>query len=79
MKKEQVRINQQQCKAGDTVPGSMGEPRGNLANNIKIDLINDKVRRPISEIKLIRTDTTLDLSQRQRELERKLGDGFAEV
>ena len=42
MKKDVVRINQQQCKAGDTVPGSMGKPRGNLANNIKIDLINTK-------------------------------------
>ena len=43
---EEVRINQWQCKAGDTVPGSMSELRGNPTINIKIDLIN---KRPVDQ------------------------------
>ena len=41
MKKEVVRINRRQCKANDTVPGSMSKLRGN-PTSIKIDLINKR-------------------------------------
>ena len=41
MKKDVIRINQRQCKAGDTVPGSMSKLRGN-PTSIKIDLINKR-------------------------------------
>ena len=36
-----VRVNQRQCKAGDTVPGSMSKPRG-IPTIVKIDLINKR-------------------------------------
>ena len=39
MKKEVIRVNQRQCKAGDTVPGNMSKLRGN-PTTVKIDLIN---------------------------------------
>ena len=35
------RVNQRQCKAGDTGPGSMSKPRGN-PRVVKIDLINKR-------------------------------------
>ena len=41
MKKCMIRVNQRQCKAGDTVPGSMSKPRGN-PTVVKIDLINKR-------------------------------------
>ena len=40
-KKEVIRVNQRQCKAGDTVPGSMSKPRG-IPTIVKIDLINKR-------------------------------------
>ena len=41
MKKEVIRVNQRQCKAGDTVPESMSKLRGN-PTVVKIDLINKR-------------------------------------
>ncbi len=38
---KEVRVNQRQCKAGDTVPGSMSKLRGN-PTVVKIDLINKR-------------------------------------
>ena len=40
-KKELFRVDQRQCKAGDTVPGSMSKLRGN-PTVVKIDLINKR-------------------------------------
>ena len=62
---KRFRITRRQCKASDTVPeihcaGTEGfdqlEP--------KMRIINVLSRKTISEIKLKRTDTTLDLSQK---------------
>lgn len=39
--KRNIRVNQRQCKAGDTVLGSMSKLRGN-PTIIKIDLINKR-------------------------------------
>ena len=39
--KKAIRVNQRQCKAGDTVPGSMSKLRGNPTMT-KIDLINKR-------------------------------------
>ena len=63
--KSNVRVDQLQCKAGDTVRRTMSKPRGSPTEK-KIDLIIDLSRRIISEIKLKRTDTTLDLSQKAK-------------
>ena len=41
MKKEVFRVDQRQCMAGDTVPGSMSKLRGN-PTVVKIDLINKR-------------------------------------
>ena len=46
-----------------------GQAQREVRQEAKISIINNLVRRPVSEIKLIRTDTTLDLSQKGREAE----------
>ena len=48
-----------------------GQAQREVRRRAKISIINNLVRRPVSEIKLIRTDTTLDLSQKGREAEEK--------
>ncbi len=51
----------------DTVQRIIGRPRESFRRMTKINLIIDFSRRRISEIKLKRTDTTLDLSQKGKE------------
>ncbi|RPA89926.1 hypothetical protein L873DRAFT_1821976, partial [Choiromyces venosus 120613-1] len=51
-KKSIFRINRKQSNTGDTIPGI-----NKNTNNRK-----NRLRRAVSEIKLKRTDTTLDLS-----------------
>jgi hypothetical protein len=70
MKKE-VRITWRQCNTRDTVADDHGQAQREVHREAKISIINNLVRRPVSEIKLIRTDTTLDLSQKGREAEEK--------
>ena len=60
---EKVRVTRRQCKAKDTVRFHMASQRWKTRIP-KMDLINVLSRRIISEIKLKRTDTTLDLSQK---------------
>jgi hypothetical protein len=61
MKKE-VRINSRQCDMSDTVISIMSKPRGQRSRD-KNKYNQCDSRRNLSEIKLKRTDTTLDLSQ----------------
>lgn len=44
-----ARTNQRQCKAGDTVPGSMSRPRGN-PTVVKIYLINKRPLDPFQRL-----------------------------
>ncbi|KAK1827859.1 hypothetical protein QBC39DRAFT_360699, partial [Podospora conica] len=59
-----VRITWRQCNTRDTVADDHGQAQREVHRGAKISIINNLVRRPVSEIKLIRTDTTLDLSQK---------------
>lgn len=60
-----VRISRWQCKTSDTVPEThCASTEGFDRRNPKMRIINVSFRRMISEIKLKRTDTTLDLSQK---------------
>ena len=49
----------------------MCEHSGRATRDAKIRIILCEVYDPVTDIKLKRTDTTLDLSRRQRELKRK--------
>src|SRR5271154_1754915 len=65
MMKGWFRITRQQCKASDTVPEThCTSTEGFDRRSPKMRLINVLFLRTISEIKLKRTDTTLDLSQK---------------
>ena len=60
--KKMVRVSWRQCNTSDTVPCDIGKPSGHRTsaknkNNLECH------RSDVSEIKLKRTDTTLDLSQ----------------
>ena len=68
---EKVRVAWRQCDTRDTVTNDHGQAQREVRREAKISIINNLVRRPVSEIKLIRTDTTLDLSQKGREAEEK--------
>jgi hypothetical protein len=60
-----VCITGQQCKAPDTVPEThCASTEGFDRRDPKMRIINVLFLRTISEIKLKRTDTTLDLSQK---------------
>jgi hypothetical protein len=62
---ERVCITGQQCKAPDTVPEThCASTEGFDRRDPKMRIINVLFLRTISEIKLKRTDTTLDLSQK---------------
>jgi hypothetical protein len=64
MKRSEIgRVNRRQCNTGDTVGADMRKRSGQPPKP-KIRLINDDPYRTISDIKLKRTDTTLDLSQK---------------
>ena len=71
-----VRIAWRQCNTRDTVADDHGQAQREVHRGTKISIINNLVRRPVSEIKLIRTDTTLDLSQKGREAEEKKRKGM---
>jgi hypothetical protein len=63
--KEVFCITEQQCKAPDTVPEThCASTEGFNRRDPKMRIINVLFLRTISEIKLKRTDTTLDLSQK---------------
>ena len=49
----------------------MGKPRGASSQSTKIGIITILLRRVVSEIKLKRTDTTLDLSQKAKRAKEK--------
>ena len=60
-------ITRRQCKASDTVPEiHCASTEGFDQRDPKMRLINVLFLRTISEIKLKRTDTTLDLSQKAK-------------
>jgi hypothetical protein len=61
-----VRVRRRQCKANDTVPMMHAQAQRHLRRDPKMRIINVLSRRTISEIKLKRTDTTLDLSQKAK-------------
>jgi len=65
MRKE-VRVDWRQCNTSDTVPSIMRKHSG-LTTFDKNSIILECSRRNVSEIKLKRTDTTLDLSQKAKE------------
>ena len=73
--KKRVRVAWRQCNTRDTVADDHGQAQREVHRGTKISIINNLVRRPVSEIKLIRTDTTLDLSQKGREAEEKKRKG----
>jgi len=68
------RVRRRQCKANDTVPMMRAQAQRHLRRDPKMGIINVLSSRTISEIKLKRTDTTLDLSQKA-----KLKDILAKV
>jgi hypothetical protein len=65
-----VRVARRQCNTGDTVGGIMCKHRGNHPKP-KIRIITIGLLRDLSEIKLKRTDTTLDLSQKAKRAKEK--------
>ena len=73
---EKVRVAWRQCDTRDTVTNDHGQAQREVRRETKISIINNLVRRPVSEIKLIRTDTTLDLSQKGREAGEKKEKGM---
>jgi len=62
MKKKCVRIDWRQCNTSDTVEASICKQRGKPPGGKNKNNLDAK-RISLSEIKLKRTDTTLDLSQ----------------
>jgi len=65
--KSEVRVRRRQCKANDTVSIMHAQAQRHRQRDPKMRIINVLSRRTISEIKLKRTDTTLDLSQKATE------------
>jgi hypothetical protein len=61
-----LRVRRRQCKANDTVPMMRAQAQRHLRRDPKMRIINVLSSRTISEIKLKRTDTTLDLSQKAK-------------
>ena len=71
MKKTKVRVAWRQCNTRDTVADDHGQAQREVRRVTKIRLITILLRRAVSEIKLKRTDTTLDLSQKAKRAEEK--------
>jgi len=70
---EKGRVSLRQCDTSDTVPVRMSKlsgprTRGKNKNNLECG------RSHVSEIKLKRTDTTLDLSQKAKRAEKGKGN-----
>ncbi|KAK4191264.1 hypothetical protein QBC35DRAFT_25747 [Podospora australis] len=65
-KKKRGRVAWRQCNTRDTVAGDRGQAQRKASRETKIRIITILLRRVVSEIKLKRTDTTLDLSQKAK-------------
>ena len=71
MKKSEVRVAWRQCNTRDTVADDHEQAQREVSRVIKIRIITIVLRRVLSEIKLKRTDTTLDLSQKAKRAKEK--------
>jgi hypothetical protein len=63
-KAKSCRVNRRQCNTGDTVGADMRKHSGQLPDCKNKINIKKSTNSGISDIKLKRTDTTLDLSQK---------------
>jgi len=70
MMKKRVRVSWRQCNTSDTVRKDMSKPSG-PSSSFKNKYNLECHRSDVSEIKLKRTDTTLDLSQKAKRAEEK--------
>ena len=68
---KRFRVAWRQCDTRDTVVSDHGQAQREAHRVTKISIINNLTHRSVSEIKLIRTDTTLDLSQKAEKLKKK--------
>src|SRR6187431_527253 len=66
-----IRVVWRQCDTRDTVENNHGQAQREVHRRTKISIINNPVNRLVSEIKLIKTDTTLDLSRKAEIAEEK--------
>jgi hypothetical protein len=66
-----VRVAGRQCNTQDTVEDDHGQAQREVDRGTKISIITNVLRRALPEIKLKRTDTTLDLSQKAKRAEEK--------
>ena len=71
---KRIRVNWRQCNTSDTVERDMSKPSGPSPGD-KNKYNQCASRRKLSEIKLKRTDTTLDLSQYCEEVSKVLDSG----
>ena len=69
--KKRVRVAWRQCNTRDTVEDDHGQAQREVLLMTKISIITILLRRVVSEIKLKRTDTTLDLSQKAKRAKEK--------
>jgi len=63
-KRAGARVAWRQCHTRDTVEDNHRQAQRDVDLTAKIGIITILLRRAVSEIKLKRTDTTLDLSQK---------------
>jgi len=80
--KDEGRVTWRQCNTRDTVADDHGQAQREVRRRPKISIITILLRRAVSEIKLKRTDTTLDLSQkakRAKEKKKKTGQKLGSV
>jgi len=69
--KKMFRVAWRQCNTRDTVEDDHGQAQRKVYRGKKISIIKILLRRVVSEIKLKRTDTTLDLSQKAKRAKEK--------
>jgi len=62
--KNEFRVAWRQCNTRDTMEDDHEQAQREVDPKTKIGIITILLRRAVSEIKLTRTDTTLDLSQK---------------
>src|SRR4051812_48520657 len=70
-KKVGFRIAWRQCNTRDTVEDDHGQAQRKFYRGTKISIIKILLRRVVSEIKLKKTDNTLDLSQKAKRAKEK--------
>ncbi|KAK0715553.1 hypothetical protein B0H67DRAFT_580976, partial [Lasiosphaeris hirsuta] len=75
---KKVRVAWRQCKTRDTVKDDHGQAQREVLRGTKISIIKILLRRVVSEIKLKRTDTTLDLSQKAKRAKEKKEERVSE-